>query len=141
MNARFHDNGDGTVTDTWTGLMWTKATVAKDQTHAQASAAVKQLDVGGYTNWRLPNDHELLSLVDRSRYAPAIDTDAFPDTVNDWYWTCTPCAWGASCAWVVSFYGGLAGYGHRGYNACVRAVRSVPAGQSSLTSAIPAEAA
>ena len=38
-------------------------------------------------------------------------------------------AWDASCAWFVSFYGGLAGNLHRFNYACVRAVRSVPAGQ------------
>ena len=140
MNARFVDNGDGTVTDSWTGLMWTKATVARNQNREQASATVKKLDVGGYTNWRLPNDHELLSLVDRSRYVPAIDTDAFPGTANDWYWRSTPCAWDASCAWIVSFYGGLASSVHRNSSACVRALRSVPAGQSSLPSALPAAA-
>jgi len=136
MNARFVDNCDGTVTDTWTGLMWTKATVARSQTHGQATDAVKQLDVGGFTNWRLPNDHELLSLVDRSRYRPAIDTEVFPNTENDWYWTNTLCAWDSSCAWVVYFDNGYADYDHRSDGACVRAVRSGPAGQSSLPSAL-----
>ena len=140
MTARYLDHGDGTVTDTWTGLMWTRATIGKNLTHERATELVKKLDLAGHKNWRLPNDHELLSLVDRSRKLPAIDTDAFPDTANDWYWTSTDSAWDPSCAWVVGFNYGNADGDLRGYYACVRAVRSVPAGQSSLPSAISAVA-
>ncbi|HET7163053.1 MAG TPA: DUF1566 domain-containing protein, partial [Rhodanobacteraceae bacterium] len=129
------------VTDTWTGLMWTRATIGRNLTHAQAMEAVKRLDLAGHNNWRLPNDHELLTLVDRNRYDPAIDTDAFPDTANDWYWTITQCAWDASCAWIVNFFSGNAFNFRRDGYACVRAVRSVPAGQSSLSSALPRGAA
>lgn len=125
MNARFLDHGDGTVTDTWTGLMWTKATIGKNLTHKQVTELIKKLDLAGHKNWRLPNDHELLSLVDRSRKLPAIDTDAFPYTANDWYWTSTPCALGPSCAWIVDFNSGYAYTNHRNNGACVRAVRSV----------------
>ncbi|HET7163058.1 MAG TPA: DUF1566 domain-containing protein [Rhodanobacteraceae bacterium] len=128
-SSRFVDNGDGTVTDTAAGLMWTKATIARDKNHEQAIAAVKDLDVAGHKDWRLPTVEELFLLADRSRKLPAIDTDAFPDTANDWYWTSTDSAWGASCAWVVDFNDGSAGSGRRYDGACVRAVRSVPAGQ------------
>ena len=38
-------------------------------------------------------------------------------------------AWDASCAWIVNFNNGNANNNHRNNNACVRAVRSVPAGQ------------
>ncbi|HJS35397.1 MAG TPA: DUF1566 domain-containing protein [Pseudoxanthomonas sp.] len=94
------------------------------------AAAVKACaDLGA--DWRLPTDHELLSIVDRSRYNPAIDTDKFPDTKSGAYWTSTLHASDSSYAWVVNFYNGYANaYCHRdGNNAFVRAVRSVPAGQ------------
>jgi len=129
-STRFVDNGDGTVTDTASGLMWTKATIAKDKPHKQAEAAVKKIDTAGHKDWRLPAVEELFLLADRTRKSPAIDTDAFPDTANDWYWTSTDSQWapGAS-AWVVGFSLGDADYSHRYNHACVRAVRSVPAGQ------------
>jgi len=126
---RFTDNGDGTVTDTLTGLMWTKATVAKGKTHKKATAAAKKLDVAGHKDWRLPTVEELFLLADRSRLRPAIDVEAFPDTENDWYWTSTDSAWAPSCAWLVYFYYGSAYHSDRDYRACVRAVRVVSAGQ------------
>ena len=126
---RFVDNGDGTVTDTTTGLMWTKATTAKNVTHKQAAAACKKLDVAGHKDWRLPTVEELFPLADRTRYNPAIDTEAFPDTENDWYWSSTAIAWSSGSAWVVDFYGGYAYSGDRDGKACVRAVRAVLAGQ------------
>jgi hypothetical protein len=128
-SRRFVDNGDDTVTDTASGLMWTKATVAKNQTYAQATAAAEQLDVAGHKDWRLPTVEELFLLADRTRISPAIDTDAFPDTANDWYWTSTDSAWAPSCAWIVLFHLGYASSLPRSYRACVRAVRSVSAGQ------------
>jgi len=96
---------------------------------ASATGAAAQCTAGGHTDWRLPTVEELFLLADRKRISPAIDTDVFPDTYNDWYWTSTDSQWGASCAWIVGFDGGDAYDGHRVSSACVRAVRSVPAGQ------------
>jgi len=128
-SSRFVDNNDGAITDTTLGLMWTKVTIAKDKTHGQATDAAAQCTAGGHTDWRLPTVEELFLLADRKRISPAIDTDVFPDTYNDWYWTSTDSQWDASCAWVVYFGSGDAYSYRRGYDACVRAVRSVPAGQ------------
>ena len=125
----FIDNGDGTVTDTKTGLMWTKATVARGKTYKQGEALCKKLDVGGHKDWRYPTDVEEFGLADRSRYSPAIDTDMFPDTANKLYWTSTECMWAPSCVWVVYFDLGSASSLPRYGRACVRAVRAVPAGQ------------
>lgn len=123
--SHFTINADNTVTDTTTGLTWSRATVAKDVTHETGKAAAEALGEG----WRLPTIDELFALADRTKYAPAIDTDAFPDTANDWYWTDTPTAWNTSAVWVVAFNLGAALASHRLNYACVRAVRSSPAGQ------------
>ena len=128
-SSRFVDNNDGAITDTTLGLMWTKVTIAKDKTHGQATDAAAQCTAGGHTDWRLPTVEELFLLADRKRISPAIDTDVFPDTYNDWYWTSTDSKWDASCAWIVDFDGGNADDYRRAYSACVRAVRSVPAGK------------
>ena len=118
---RFIDNGDNTITDTKTGLIWTKNTIAKDVDFDDAEQAVATLGEG----WRLPTVDELNSIVDRSKCRPAIDTEAFPDTERDWYWTSTPCTWDEeSAVWVVYFGLGLVGDHGRYSLGCVRAVRS-----------------
>jgi hypothetical protein len=124
--ARFIDNGDGTVTDTTTGLMWSQATLECGRVkHADAEKACAALDLGGHSDWRMPSVDELFALADRTRINPAIDTNAFSDTESDWYWSSTITAWNSSCAWLVNFsYGNAYSYG-RGYAAFVRAVRAV----------------
>jgi len=116
---RFIDNGDNTITDNNTSLIWSKNTVAKDVNHEAAEKAVQTLGEG----WRLPTIQELFTLADHSREIPAIDTTAFPDTENDWYWSSTPTAWNPSAVWVVFFNCGLVDNSHRDDFACVRAVR------------------
>jgi hypothetical protein len=129
--ARFVDNGDGTITDTRSGLTWSKATLCEEEiNHAQAEKICAELDLAGHSDWRLPTVDELFALADRTRTEPAIDTEAFPDTQSDWYWTSTISAWSSGYAWVVCFDGGDAGSSRRdGDYAFVRAVRGVPAGQ------------
>jgi hypothetical protein len=79
-SPRFTDNGDGTVRDNATGLIWLKnANCFGLRTWAQASMLANNLANGqcGLTDgssagdWRLPNIRELLSLVDFSRFTPA----------------------------------------------------------------------
>ncbi|MDP2141330.1 MAG: DUF1566 domain-containing protein [Gammaproteobacteria bacterium] len=102
-------------------LEWSSTLLdGKDVTLAEAEAAVAALGEG----WRLPTVKELFSLVDHGRHAPAIDTEKFPDTKSDWYWTGTPCSWNANARWVVYFGGGsVSGYYVSSY-ACVRACRA-----------------
>jgi hypothetical protein len=63
----FVDNGDGTVTDRSTGLMWTKADSGKGMNWQQTLAYAAHLKTGGYDDWRLPNAKELEDIVDYSR--------------------------------------------------------------------------
>jgi hypothetical protein len=51
-----------------------------------AGGYCQQLTLGG-NGWRLPSAKELLTLVDPSRYDPAIDLNAFPDTKSVAYWS------------------------------------------------------
>ena len=129
--TRFQDNGDGTITDTQSGLMWSQATLCDEAVdHHRAGEICSALDLAGHTDWRPPTVEELFALADRTRQSPAIDTDAFPDTRSDWYWSATECAWASSSAWIVYFGGGSAyGYHRDDDGAFVRAVRAVPAGQ------------
>jgi hypothetical protein len=100
----------------WSGTLLAGKTVD----YEAALAAVEALG----ERWRLPTRLELESLVDLSRHNPAIDTEKFPDTKSAWYWTSSPCAWNDAAVWVVNFYAGNVSGNHRGYLACVRAVRA-----------------
>ena len=66
----FHDNGDGTITDRATGLVWAKADSGKGMTWESALAWVQQRNAKkylGHNDWRLPNAKELQSIVDYTR--------------------------------------------------------------------------
>lgn len=58
----YRDNGDGTVTDLVTGLMWQQDPGEK-MTYEEAAAGASSFDLAGYTDWRLPTIKELYSLI------------------------------------------------------------------------------
>ena len=72
----YRDNGNGTVTDLNTDLMW-----QQDGQYvtglSRAPDYCANLDLAGYTDWRLPDTKELLSIVDYGKWDPAIDTEYF----------------------------------------------------------------
>lgn len=59
--ARYRDNGDGTVSDLVTGLIWTKEFRRVGFAEATADAAASR--VGGQSDWRVPTIKELYSLM------------------------------------------------------------------------------
>ncbi|KKW19689.1 MAG: hypothetical protein UY62_C0070G0003 [Parcubacteria group bacterium GW2011_GWF2_50_9] len=81
--------------DNVTGLMWitnprTDAAMGGTYTWANALAACEGKDYAGYSDWRLPNVLELMSLYDfNATSVPAIDTTAFPNTRVGFFWTST----------------------------------------------------
>jgi hypothetical protein len=109
----FNDNGDGTVTDNATGLMWSQddngdgvnTGPRSGMTWEQALAWVQQKNNErylGYSDWRLPNAKEMQSILDYSR-APDVTGSAAIDPVFNitriineegevdypWFWTGT----------------------------------------------------
>jgi hypothetical protein len=134
LSSNFVINNDGTVTDKSTGLMWQQATGNNSETMTWKAALVycDNLSLAGYTDWRLPNVRELVSLADLSRYSPAINTGYFPDTKIDIYWPSStyvnPANYNQN-AWTVFF-----GYGYDNFNNKSDSyyVRCVRGGQSLL---------
>jgi hypothetical protein len=120
----FINNGDGTVTDTSTGLMWQQSTAPGNYTWEQAFAYCENLTISGFSDWRLPNRNELQSIVDYSRYNPAIDTNFFPITEPYSYWSSTPYAGNSSLAWELYFEYGYGNYYYKTSYNYVRAVRT-----------------
>jgi hypothetical protein len=62
LQPAYRDNGDGTVTDLNTGLIWQQKPVGK-VTYGEAVAGADKLNLGGYNDWRLPDIKELYSLI------------------------------------------------------------------------------
>jgi len=120
----FIDNGDGTVTNTDTGLMWQKDTDPDIYEWQDALSYCENLTLAGYDDWRLPNVNELQSLVDYERYDPTINTTYFPNTLSSFYWSSTTYAYDPSYAWYVRFNDGYVLDCSKSYFYYVRAVRS-----------------
>ena len=86
----YRDNGDGTVSDLVTGLMWVKEHGDK-AAWADAVAGAATFELGGHDDWRLPTIKELYSLIDfdggstqtSSSSVPYIDTDYFTFRYGD----------------------------------------------------------
>ena len=53
----------------------------------QSAANHCEKEYAGSYGWRLPTPKELLSIVDNGRYDPAINTDLFPGTNDEWFWS------------------------------------------------------
>jgi hypothetical protein len=84
----FIDNGDETVSDNNTALMWQKQFIGEDDFEAALSYC-ENLTLAGDNDWRLPNIKELVSIVDYTKHWPAIDTVYFPGTHSMTYWSST----------------------------------------------------
>ena len=104
----YEDNGDGTVTDLNTGLMWQKMPDFDNElAWADAVGYAEGLTLGGYDDWRVPTIKELYSLIQfiggsgptAAESTPYIDTDYFdfeyPDedsgerVIDVQYWSST----------------------------------------------------
>ena len=136
-NPRFTDNGDSTVTDNLTGLIWLDdANCFGTQTWANALAKANTLfdgcsDCGGTNNdcgladgslvgeWRLPNVRELQSLAHYGLFNPAVPNTAgtgqwsagepFSGVQSTLYWSSTTAAGGgfSDLAWWVDMLNGV----------------------------------
>ncbi len=124
------DNGDGTVTDQQSGLMWQQSET-DEMTWEEALQYCEDLELAGYSDWRLPNRNELQSIVDYSElFTRPIDTVAFPGAIGrDHYWSSTSHATYQNSAWRIYFgyQGGGVSYRAKfdSYSSYVRAVRTV----------------
>jgi hypothetical protein len=112
ITPSYVNNGDGTITDLNTGLMWQRDPGAKTS-YIDALSGASTLTLGGYNDWRMPTIKELYSLIEftgtdpsgvsngtpLSLLTPFIDTNYFVfhygDTTSGYriidsqYWSCT----------------------------------------------------
>lgn len=115
-SLRFSDNGDQTVTDNLTGLVWSKDAnpAAKSKTWQGALDYIKTLNstnYRGYSDWRLPNRKELMSLVNRGQANNDswLSSQGFRFSGVIWndYWSSSSYAYSTINAWVVHLDGGF----------------------------------
>ena len=94
----FENNGDSTITDNATGLMWAQNDSGTAMDWGTALAYAEDATDAGYDDWRLPNVKELQSIADYSGVFPAIDSTMFDvsEITNEagnadypYYWTGT----------------------------------------------------
>ncbi|MEO5376690.1 MAG: DUF1566 domain-containing protein [Magnetococcus sp. DMHC-6] len=132
-DPRFTDNGDGTVKDNLTGLIWLKnANCFSSQSWTNALSSANGLASGscGLTDgsvvgdWRLPTVNELLSFTDDGRsYPPLPLGHPFSSVQTDLYWSSTTFAGGTSLAWIVYLGNGFVNFIDKSYTYYVWPVR------------------
>ncbi len=116
----FTINGNGTATDSNTGLVWQQQNDDLKRTWADAGAYCSDLTLAGYTDWRMPTMIELFGLVDYGTFQPAIDGAKFPNTRVDGYWTSKT---SVNNAWYVDFTEGTLSSTTQSSSFYVRCVR------------------
>lgn len=85
----FVDNGNGTITDLSTGLMWETDDSGEGMDWEAALAYAEDSEKAGYSDWRLPNVKELQSIVDY-RYSPSASEPENLGPAIDPAFSCTP---------------------------------------------------
>jgi hypothetical protein len=102
----FKDNGNGTITDNNTGLIWQK-TDGGEMTYEKAIQYCDTLTLGGYTDWRLPTGIELFSINYFEANNPAMNTTFFTKTLAEYWWSSDKQADNAGIIWLTNAGGGI----------------------------------
>ena len=106
----FNDNGNGTITDNYTGLVWQKIQSPTTMTWEEALAYSKSLSLAGKTDWRVPNIRELQSLNDEQLVKPSFNKTYFPNSLSGNYWSSTTMHLTTSIAWDINIDYGIVSY-------------------------------
>ncbi len=116
--------------DNVSGLMWITNPKAADAamgglyTWTAAVAACEEKIYANYSDWRLPNVRELMSIADYSKDpGPAANPAAFPGTYSSTYWSSTTYMQNPTLAWRVTFLDGEVNVDLKTLKSRVRCVR------------------
>lgn len=137
-DSRYTDNGDGTVTDLVTGLIWKQCAEGLSTTAAacdtgsaatftwqEALERAQSVGFAFHNDWRLPNFKELMSLVESACAEPAINLTLFPFTPSSIrFWSSTPVRTTPNSAQNVGFGSGYNGPSLKDNTYHVRLVRA-----------------
>lgn len=131
------NNGNGTVSDPKTGLMWKQCSEGQSgadcavggaihytlKTALEQVATLNSQGFAGYTDWRIPNIKELRTIIERQCHQPSIRLDLFPNTPSSWYWSASPYAKDAAAIWGIGFDAGYDGKNSKSAQGRIRLVR------------------
>ena len=117
-------NGDDTVTDPNTGLMWQQSDDGIPRNWKDALGYCENLSLGAQGDWRLPNSKELVSISGLSRFSSAIGTTYFPEIKSSCYWSSTTYSSDKALAWHVLYPSGEVSSSNKQIAYYVRAVRA-----------------
>ncbi|MFN5334246.1 MAG: DUF1566 domain-containing protein, partial [Bacteroidota bacterium] len=106
----FSDNGNGTITDNLTDLIWQKIPFSDSLTWEQALIYADTLTAGGYDDWRLPNIKELRSINDESLINPSLNKIYFSISDARKYWSSTTLPNQTTKAWYLYTQFGITTY-------------------------------
>ena len=134
-SPRFTNNGNGTLTDNLTGLVWLQnALCFSGRTGAQALNDANTLNSGecGLSDgsvegdWRLPNVNELDSLVNAEQVSTAawLNSQGFTNVLNGVYWSSTNWVVLTGSAWSVIMFSGASAPRDKGFGNNVLPVRA-----------------
>ena len=77
IQAEYYDNGDGTITDLKTGLIWQQS-VNEKISFSETFTNAETLSLGGFDDWRVPSIKELYSLMDFNGVTGMNEYDSIP---------------------------------------------------------------
>ena len=112
------------VTDNVTGLVWQRNLDTRSYTWDEAKQHCACSTIDGVGGWRLPSRIELVSIADWTRAGPSIDSNAFPGTPSESFWTSSVLNSDPGLGWLVYFANGHSSYSDVGYTYRVRCVGS-----------------
>jgi cysteine-rich repeat protein len=100
-DAAYDVSTPNVVRDLVTRLVWQREAQSEPLDWATAASACSSLELGGWSDWRLPSLIELISIVDYARNTPAMDAETFQGSLVGEYWTSSPSAIDTAKAWCV----------------------------------------
>ena len=123
LEVFFNTNGDGTIIDNLTGLIWQKIQSAALMTWEEALTYASALELGGKADWRLPNVKELQSLNDEKRYKPSFNKEFFSNVSSGNFWSSTTQINSPVRAWDINVEYGIVSYNDKTVKENVLCVR------------------
>jgi len=122
-SAHLTDNGDGTVTDSSTGLIWQKALSMTTLTWEESLKYAAALSLTGKNDWRIPNIRELQSLNDATLTKPSFNKSFFPGISSGNFWSSTSQVNTPVRAWDINVDYGIVSYSDKTIKENVLCVR------------------